>query len=68
MPIGRRSYSSCDFRPVTRRSRARIRHVFETASAARLPRWLDVPEELCLARLGARNAAGAHQFATPAEE
>lgn len=68
MPIGQQSYSSSDFRLVTQRSLAWMRDVLGNAAAAHVLHWLKVRDEVCLARLGARNAAGAHQFATAAEE
>jgi predicted kinase len=33
------------------------------ASVAHRLHWLDVPDEVCRARLRARNAAGEHEFA-----
>lgn len=43
--------------------RAHMRDLFEAAGAAHELHVLDVPDEVCLARLKARNEDGAHPFA-----
>jgi predicted kinase len=43
-------------------SRAWMRNLFEAAGAAHKLHVLDVPDEVCLARLQARNAAGGHEY------
>lgn len=53
-----------DFHANTVASRAWMRTVFEAAKADHKLHVLDTPDEVCLARLRARNAAGAHPFAT----
>ncbi|MBM2576734.1 ATP-binding protein [Jannaschia sp. Os4] len=52
-----------DFQANTVRSRRWMAGLAETAGASLVLHWLDVPEAECLARLTARNAAGAHPFA-----
>jgi predicted kinase len=52
----------------TRTSRAWMRGIFEAAGAAHRLHWLDVPDELCLARLAARNAGGLHEYQVSPEE
>jgi predicted kinase len=44
-------------------TRGWMRGIFEAAGSAHKLHWLDVPDAVCLARLKARNAAGAHEFA-----
>lgn len=57
-----------DFPSNTPASRAWARQIFVRAGAAHRLHFLDVPDEVCKARLHARNAAGAHPFqATEAE-
>jgi predicted kinase len=52
-----------DYPANTRANRAWMRSIFEEAGAAHQLHWLDVPDEVCRARLHARNAGGAHEFA-----
>lgn len=52
-----------DFPANTVASRAWMRSVFEQAAADHRMHVLDVPDEVCRARLRQRNAAGAHDFA-----
>ena len=53
-----------DFPSNTPRTRAWARGVFEKAGAAHLLHYLDVPDEVCKARLRARNLSGEHPFET----
>lgn len=46
----------------TRASRAWMRSIFEAAASAHQLHVLDVPDEVCLARLSARNAKGLHEY------
>lgn len=52
-----------DFPANTVETRAWMRHVLEGTGADHVLHLLDVPDEVCLARLNARNAAGDHAFA-----
>lgn len=52
-----------DFPANTLAQRAHMRGLFEAAGAAHELHVLDVPDEICLERLKARNAAGTHPFA-----
>ena len=52
-----------DFPANTPRQRAWMRGLVEDSAAAHALHVLDLPEEVCLARLRARNAAGSHPFA-----
>lgn len=52
-----------DFQANTVASRAWMRGLFIEAGAAHCLHVLDVPDAVCLARLRARNAQGAHPFA-----
>jgi predicted kinase len=52
-----------DFPANTPASRAWMRGIAERSDARHRLYWLDVPEEVCRARLRQRNAAGAHDFA-----
>lgn len=52
-----------DFPANTVASRAWMRSVFEQAGADHRMHVLDVPDEVCRARLRERNAAGTHDFA-----
>lgn len=52
-----------DFQANTRASRSWMRGIFEAAEAAHELHVLEAPDALCLERLQARNAAGAHPFA-----
>lgn len=51
-----------DFPANTLASRAWMRTIFEQAEAAHQLHWLDVPNEVCKARLHQRNAEGNHEF------
>jgi predicted kinase len=57
-----------DFHANTVRSRAWMRGLFEEAGAAHQLHFLDLPDEVCRARLRARNASGAHEFRASDEE
>jgi predicted kinase len=52
-----------DFPANTIANRAWMRGLCERAGADHLLHFLDVPDEICKARLRARNAAGLHDFA-----
>ncbi len=52
-----------DFPANTVASRAWMRTVFEDANVAHQLHFLDVPDDVCRARLRARNASGEHDFA-----
>ncbi len=52
----------------TRESRAWMRSIFEAAGAEHSLHHLDVPEEICLARLSVRNASGKHEYAVSSAE
>ena len=52
-----------DYPANTIANRAWMRGIFEAAGAAHQLHWLDVSDEICRARLHARNAGGAHEFA-----
>ena len=52
-----------DFPANTLASRAWMKGLAEAAGVAHRLHWLDVPDEICRARMHARNAAGAHEFA-----
>lgn len=52
-----------DFPANTVEQRGWMRGVIDATGAAHLLHLLDAPDELCLARLRARNAAGEHPFA-----
>ena len=56
-----------DFPANTPGQRAHLRSLVEASGAAHELHVLDVPDEVCLERLKARNAAGTHPFA-PTEE
>lgn len=45
-----------------------MRGVFEAAGSAHRLHVLDVPDEVCLARLSARNAGGSHEYQVSAAE
>lgn len=53
-----------DFPANTASSRAWARGIFEKAGVAHRLHFLDVPDEVCKARLRARNASGKHPFET----
>ncbi|TFZ46080.1 ATP-binding protein [Stenotrophomonas maltophilia] len=57
-----------DFPFNTPATRAWGREVFESASAAHQLHFLDIADEVCKARLRARNARGEHPFQTSDEE
>jgi predicted kinase len=57
-----------DFQANTVRRRAWMKSVAEAAGAPAILHWLDVPDEVCRARLHARNAAGGHDFAVSDEQ
>ncbi|WP_300298939.1 ATP-binding protein [Ferrovibrio sp.] len=52
-----------DFPANTRASRAWMRGIIARSGTAHLLHFLDVPDEICRARLHRRNAAGGHDFA-----
>jgi predicted kinase len=52
-----------DYPANTLANRAWMRGIAEEAGVPHRLHWLDVPDEICRARLRARNAAGAHEFA-----
>jgi predicted kinase len=52
-----------DFPANTVSYRAWMRTLFEAAGSAHQLHFLDVPDAVCKARLRARNAAGAHEYA-----
>jgi predicted kinase len=52
-----------DFPANTLATRAWMRTLFDVAEADHCLHFLDVPDEVCKARLRARNAAGTHDFA-----
>jgi predicted kinase len=49
-------------------SRRWMRGIFEAAGSAHRLHVLDVPDEVCLARLQARNASGLHEYSVSREE
>jgi len=53
-----------DFPANTVANRQWMRGIFEAAGAAHALHFLDVPDEVCKARLRARNASGTHPFET----
>ena len=57
-----------DFQANTVEARAWMRGILEETGAAHVLHVLDVPDEVCLARLRARNARGDHPFAVTEEE
>ncbi|MDN8615679.1 AAA family ATPase [Variovorax ginsengisoli] len=57
-----------DFPSNTITTRAWARGVFERAGAAHCLHYLDIPDEVCKARLRARNLSGEHPFETTDEE
>lgn len=57
-----------DFQANTRESRDWMRAILDESGAAHVMHVFDVPDEVCLARLAARNAAGGHEFAPSAEQ
>ncbi|WP_299828499.1 ATP-binding protein [uncultured Roseobacter sp.] len=57
-----------DFQANTTGARAWMRGILEQTNAAHKLHVLDVPEEVCLARLNARNVRGDHPFAATEEQ
>lgn len=57
-----------DFAANTVPQRAWMREILAGTEAAHRLHVLDIPDELCLARLRARNAAGAHPFTVTEEQ
>ncbi|WP_298961961.1 ATP-binding protein [uncultured Roseibium sp.] len=51
-----------DFPANTREQRLWIRHLFEEAGCHHKLHYFDVPDQVCKARLKARNASGTHKF------
>jgi predicted kinase len=56
-----------DYPANTLASRAWMKGIADEAGVGHQLHWLDVPDEVCKARMRARNAAGAHEFA-PSDE
>src|SRR5205085_8178298 len=52
-----------DYPANTLANRAWMKGIAEEAGVPHRLHWLDVPDEVCKARMRARNAAGAHEFA-----
>ncbi|MFD0982706.1 AAA family ATPase [Tropicimonas aquimaris] len=57
-----------DFQANTLARRAWMRSLVEASGAAHTLHFLDVPDEVCLARLRARNACGDHPFEVSDEQ
>ncbi len=57
-----------DFQANTVEARAWMRSIFEQTNADHKLHVLDVPDEVCLARLHARNAQGDHPFTVTEEQ
>ena len=57
-----------DFAANTVAQRAWMKDLIDQAQVAHQLHYLDVPDEVCLARLKARNAAGEHAFAATEEQ
>ena len=57
-----------DFQANTVDARNWMRGIFEQAGASHVLHVLDVPDQVCLARLHARNAQGDHPFAVTDEQ
>jgi len=57
-----------DYPANTLANRAWMKGIAEEARVAHRLHWLDVPDEVCKARMRARNAAGAHDFAPTDEQ
>ena len=51
-----------DFPANTRANRAWMRGISDAAGVGHVLHYVDVPDDVCRARLRARNAAGAHEF------
>ena len=56
-----------DYPANTLANRAWMKGIADEAGVAHQLHWLDVPDEICKARMRARNAAGTHEFA-PTDE
>ncbi len=56
-----------DYPANTLANRAWMKGIANAAGVAHRLHWLDVPDEVCKARMRARNEAGAHDFA-PSDE
>ena len=57
-----------DFPANTLANRAWMKGIADAAGVAHKLHWLDVPDEICRARLHARNAGGEHEFAATDEQ
>lgn len=57
-----------DFPANTRRSRAWLRELAAASGRAHRLHFLDVPDEVCKARLRARNESGLHPYTTSEEQ
>ena len=57
-----------DFPANTLANRAWMKGIVEAAGVAHKLHWLDVPDEVCRARLRARNEAGEHEYAATDEQ
>ncbi|MCR9137371.1 MAG: ATP-binding protein [Alphaproteobacteria bacterium] len=57
-----------DYPANTRSSRAWMRAIIDEAACRHALHFLDVPDEVCKARLRKRNAAGTHEFAATDEQ
>jgi hypothetical protein len=57
-----------DFHANTVRRRAWMREIVDRSGAAHGLHYLDVPDEVCLAHLRSRNAAGTHDYSVSAAE
>ena len=57
-----------DFQANTIEARLWMREIFKNAGCAHRLHFLDVPDEVCRARLRRRNAEGAHPFAATDEQ
>ena len=52
----------------TRRNRQWMKEIVDASDAAHQLHYLDVPDEVCLARLQARNASGRHEYEVSEEQ
>ena len=57
-----------DFPANTPAQRIRLRKLFEQAGCAHRLQFLDVPDDVCKARLRQRNAAGLHEYTVSEEQ
>lgn len=57
-----------DFQANTRRRRAWMKEILAASGADHVLHLLDVPDDVCKARLRARNAAGSHAYDTSDEQ